>query len=89
MQVPVNTVQLVWGLFDDRCCTAEPLHIHNSSNTYVVPENGWNPPSSQLQLAGTTAAAKQVSLGWTFALLLTEQGEAFVSHAARVLQQAR
>jgi hypothetical protein len=88
MQAPGSTILLVWGLFNDRCCTAQPLNVQYQQNSCFVPEDGWNPPDSLLQTTETTPV-KQVSLGWTYALLLTEQRDAFVAQASQVFGKTR
>jgi hypothetical protein len=88
VQAGQNTVLLLWGLLDDLCCSAKPLTADPHSNCYGIPLDGWNVPTGML-LCAAAASAQQISLGWTHALLLTEQGEAYVALANRVLTNAR
>jgi hypothetical protein len=88
MQAHNNTILLVWGLFDNKRCTAHPLAATSGSKQYVMPDSGWNLPASLLESAGTTPV-KQLALGWSYALLLTQQGDAFIAQASKVLHQAR
>lgn len=83
-----DTILLVWGLFDDSCCSAKPLTVQSQSSAPLTTLDGWNSPSSLL-LCNAASPVKQISLSWTHVLLLTERGAAYVASASQVLQQAR
>jgi hypothetical protein len=88
MKAAQNTALLVWGLLDDVCCSAKPLTADPQSNSHAIPLDGWNTPASLLQCAAASPV-RQVSLGWMHALLLTDQGGAYVALASQLLQKAR
>jgi hypothetical protein len=88
MQAGHNTILLVWGLFDDSCCSAKPLTADPQSNSYALPIDGWNTPASLLQCAAASPV-RQMSLGWMHALLLTDKGEAYVALTGQLLQHTR